>query len=127
MKTPLRQIDNCDNCGACCTGQEALPVGYWLGVMVSDRMRRKLPPELLTELQTLRDQFDRDGWPANGEACVWYDAARKRCRHYEWRPDVCRDAIKPGDVACRRWRADTGVDPQRRFKLINGKLTEVFA
>lgn len=32
--------------------------------------------------------------------CLWYDAATGRCRHYEQRPEVCRDAIQPGDEAC---------------------------
>lgn len=32
--------------------------------------------------------------------CLWYDEEGKRCRHYEHRPEVCRDAIAPGDDAC---------------------------
>lgn len=36
--------------------------------------------------------------------CLWYDEETKRCRHYEHRPEVCRDAIKPGDDACLQTR-----------------------
>ncbi len=32
--------------------------------------------------------------------CLWYDEESKRCRHYEYRPEVCRTAIQPGDDVC---------------------------
>lgn len=34
--------------------------------------------------------------------CLWYDEASKRCKHYEHRPDVCRDpeVMSPGNPAC---------------------------
>ena len=31
--------------------------------------------------------------------CLWYDAEMKRCRHYEWRPQICRD-YELGGTAC---------------------------
>lgn len=36
--------------------------------------------------------------------CLWYDPESKRCKHYEHRPQVCREAIQPGDAACRAAR-----------------------
>lgn len=32
--------------------------------------------------------------------CLWYDEETRRCKHYEHRPEVCRDSIVPGDPAC---------------------------
>lgn len=37
--------------------------------------------------------------------CLWYDEVAMRCKHYEHRPETCRDAIEPGDEACRATRA----------------------
>jgi Fe-S-cluster containining protein len=33
------------------------------------------------------------------ECCLWFDAQARRCRHYEWRPQVCRD-YELGGFAC---------------------------
>jgi Fe-S-cluster containining protein len=38
--------------------------------------------------------------PGSAIPCLWYDAPSGRCRHYEHRPQTCRDAILPGDDAC---------------------------
>lgn len=45
------------------------------------------------------------GWKIHKAAnnpipCLWYDEAAKRCRHYEHRPETCREAVVPGDEAC---------------------------
>lgn len=102
-------ILNCDNCGACCTGQAALPVH-----LVGEHFRMEpvspLPPGLAEELRNTVAKFNRDGWPPDGTACIWYDPRRKRCRHYEHRPTLCRDEVVPGDEGCRRWREAVGVD-----------------
>lgn len=37
--------------------------------------------------------------------CLWFDEATRQCKHYEHRPETCRDAIEPGDEACRATRA----------------------
>lgn len=41
--------------------------------------------------------------------CLWFDLETKRCKHYEHRPETCRDAIHPGDDACRATRKHFGV------------------
>lgn len=38
--------------------------------------------------------------PKSDIPCLWYDAATHQCRHYEHRPETCRDAIHPGDEGC---------------------------
>lgn len=123
MKTPLPAIDNCNDCGACCTAQEALPVGWYLGVLRG--RRHGLPAELLAELEAFAERFNAHGWPSNGEPCVWYDADTRRCKHYEHRPDVCRDGVKPGDDACREWRKVRGIDPTNTYRLERGRLIRV--
>lgn len=112
-RLPLPQITNCDSCGACCLGQEALPLDNYQGTP---------PPALLAEIAAMRERFNRDGWPGNGEPCVWYDAETRRCKHYEHRPDVCRDTVKPGDDDCRRIRRKAGVDATARFTFKGGRL-----
>lgn len=34
--------------------------------------------------------------------CLWYDSDSKKCKHYEWRPETCRDSevMAPGNEAC---------------------------
>lgn len=35
--------------------------------------------------------------------CVWFDESRRRCRHHEHRPRVCRD-FQIGGKDCLAWR-----------------------
>ena len=120
-RSPLPVITNCDDCGACCTGQAALPVH-----LVGDGLRMEpvtpLPADLEAELRATLARFLAEGFPPDGSPCVWYDSASRRCKHYAHRPTICRDGIKPGDDACRGWRRSAGVDPQPRFRLLGGRL-----
>lgn len=102
---PLPTI-TCDGCGACCTEQAALPVSWHAGtVRFHDD---PLPPAaILAELREMRDRFVRDGFPPEGSPCVWYEAGR--CRHYEYRPSLCRDEVVTGDEACMGWRKERGI------------------
>ena len=117
----LPTVANCDNCGACCTAQGYLPIH-----MVGDRPMLKgvnpLPPMLQMELQAVRERFIEEG-PHDGPdgPCIWYDSQTRRCKHYDYRPTLCRDGIKAGDTGCLRWRKERGID---RPKLIlkNGRL-----
>jgi Fe-S-cluster containining protein len=56
-----------------------------------------LPSELEEELRAAVERFKRSSWPPDGSPCIWYDPERRRCRHYEYRPVLCRDEVKPGD------------------------------
>jgi Fe-S-cluster containining protein len=125
----LPLITNCltpEPCGVCCHGQEALPLGYWLGIesgQYADPDGRVLPADLLAELHALADEFTRtDTWPSHGEPCVWYDAQTKRCRHHQWRPDICVE-FKIGGDHCRRRRREEGIDKQGRYSYVKGRLT----
>lgn len=38
--------------------------------------------------------------------CLWYDEQTKRCKHYEHRPETCRDEVMvPGNEACMATRS----------------------
>jgi Fe-S-cluster containining protein len=40
----------------------------------------------------------------NNDICIWFDEGSRKCRYYEWRPDICRETLQVGDDACRAWR-----------------------
>ena len=35
--------------------------------------------------------------------CFWLDRETRKCRHHEFRPNVCRD-LRIGSQLCRQWR-----------------------
>lgn len=56
------------------------------------------------------------------DPCIWLDPVTKLCKHYDYRPDVCRDAVLPGDAHCLHDRKVMGIDPTTRYTLRNGKI-----
>jgi Fe-S-cluster containining protein len=61
---------------------------YW------DRLKRERP-ELVEEIDK-----DMKANPFDAETpCLWYDPTSKNCKHYEYRPEICRNFL-PGSVAC---------------------------
>jgi len=65
---------------------------------------RALPESLRAELlhyATYPWEF-ADGIPEL--PCLWLDPVTRKCRHYEHRPSICRDALERGDEGCRLWR-----------------------
>jgi Fe-S-cluster containining protein len=126
-QTPLPVINSCDNCGACCTGQAALPI-HLVSKNKDTRLDpvSPLPPELASELQAIIDGYmANNSWPDDGSPCIWYDADTRRCKHYTHRPILCRDAVKVGDESCRRWRRSTGVDSQHRYTISSGNIIKL--
>jgi len=118
----LPQIENCDDCGACCMRQGTLPIDWYLGAVAQIGNLGTIPSELRAELGAMHDRFLAEGFPPAGSPCVWYDPETRRCRHYEHRPRLCRDAILPGDFFCRRWRKTMGIDPVERMGFRKGRL-----
>ncbi len=76
------------------------------GVSCAEEHYLNLPDELRREVDEYylgmrKTEFDRP--------CVWLDLQTMRCKHYEHRPQACRDyAI--GSVDCFRARIERGVD-----------------
>jgi Fe-S-cluster containining protein len=69
-----------------------------------------LPSELADEINfhfsgLLRGQEPQD-------KCLWYDPVTRRCRHHEFRPQVCRDYELAGRECLRR----------RREAVLSGEL-----
>lgn len=112
MSQQLEIITTCEGCGACCLEQES-PPGYIYALLAPDQFEaddpdllrvQALPAELRAELeQYIADRRAGQPHPRDG-ICLWYDEATKRCRHYELRPEICREAIQPGDEGCLAWR-----------------------
>jgi Fe-S-cluster containining protein len=91
----------CKGCGACCFNlghpiydqgsQTDPPDEYWL------KLPLRLKAEILNHLVKLEDEFKlgKRGLPDDcGERCIWLQADGT-CKHYEHRPEVCRD-YEPG-------------------------------
>ena len=99
-------ILNCDDCGACCmsighphfwraaTGENADP--HWAG----------LPDNLKTEINQYIDGLEDHDM---GQPCIWLDLDTKSCRHYEHRPQMCRD-FEVNSFHCRRIRSEFGIE-----------------
>jgi len=99
----------CDNCGACCMGQNLVPLD-------ADREGKyAIPPALLAELLAIAGPEGAFG-PLSGDdgcPCVWLDRATGKCKHYEYRPRVCRD-FKVGCETCIAQRIEVGLLDARR-------------
>jgi len=117
--------DPCRGCGACCLHMVEPPF-----VRMDEpewaRLRRERP-DLVAEMDAafvrrhpnvadvgLMSDGDRALMACLdderfGGPCLWYDAATRRCRHYEYRPGECR-GFEPGSRACRRIRRECGID-----------------
>jgi len=87
----------CEGCGVCCT-YCGCPPGY----MVKEWRPADLPTELHRQLDDLAARVEA-GEKIDGSPCAWWDQATKKCKHYEFRPKMCRD-FEPGSIDCQRVR-----------------------
>ena len=71
----------CQKCGNCCQGLGLPP---FLDSPEAEILA-VMPPELRAEV--LATPYTE---AANGRPCSWFDPATNQCRHYEFRPVVCR-------------------------------------
>jgi Fe-S-cluster containining protein len=118
-------VTNCDNCGACCRHMGTPPgyaafhqVGgapipewalnsddyvYWQGVPeeakkeLAEYYRAVQAGEILDRTRMFGKMEPHKDIP-----CLWYDETTKHCKHYEHRPECCRDpdVMEPGSPAC---------------------------
>jgi Fe-S-cluster containining protein len=89
----------------------AWPAGDLLGgVEDSDDYRRfwAMPEAIRAELLAYYESVRAGAAPAREGPCLWLDPQTKRCRHYEHRPDVCRE-FPLGGLSCLGWRRDFGL------------------
>lgn len=91
--------------------QAYLPVSHYLGFTGDAAAYEALPERIKRELQAYRKELFSDRSIQEGP-CVWLNLATMQCRHYEHRPDICRDrddGVVPGNEACLNWRKEYGL------------------
>jgi hypothetical protein len=96
------------------------PPGYsvcaWPPGMLSEDFKRSddyrrfwaMPEAVRAELLAYYESVRTGGAPARDGPCLWLDPQTKRCRHYEHRPDICRE-FPVGGLSCLGWRRDFGL------------------
>lgn len=92
--------ESCDGCGLCCQGIGSPVLIYARRPEYQDKHPYRpadLPPELAAEIDLHFSGLLRGQEPQT--QCLWYDAANRGCRHYEYRPQLCRD-YELGGRAC---------------------------
>jgi len=90
---------NCDGCGLCCMHMSSPPFHEeeWL----------VLPPNVRADYEAALDA-SADAWEVHGidaRPCGWFDMVTRKCRHHEFRPEICRD-FEVGGEACLGTRGD---------------------
>jgi hypothetical protein len=99
----------------------AMPASYYIGV--EPEAMKSLPEPLQRELREAGDAVLRHELGGD-HPCIWLDMETRRCKHYEFRPDVCVEAVLPGDDACRSDRRRFGIDPSTHYSMKGGKLVQ---
>ena len=94
------QPESCDGCGLCCEkiGSPVLLYASRPDIPGPNPFR---PPGLPKKL--IREIDDCFLWLRRGEEpqeqCLWFDQETRRWKHYEWRPQLCRD-YELGGAGC---------------------------
>ena len=94
------QPESCDGCGLCCEkiGSPVLLYASRPEIQGLHPFRPSgLPEALILEIDETFSGLRRGEEPQ--EQCLWFDPEKRRCKHYEWRPQVCRD-YELGSEAC---------------------------
>ncbi len=97
------QPASCDGCGLCCEG-----IGSPVLLYATRPGRRDfhpyrpddLPAELTAEIDEHFSGLLRGQEPQ--ERCLWFDPAGRTCRHYEFRPQICKDYELAGSACLLR-------------------------
>lgn len=106
---PVLEPASCDGCGLCCEGIGSPVLLYqsYRGSDAAHPMRPQgLPAELIAEIDDHFRGLSRGQEPQ--EQCLWFDPERRVCRHYEWRPPICRDYELGGQECLDRRRPCVG-------------------
>ncbi len=101
-------VMNCVGCGACCTNM-GHPL-FWRAEsgVASDPHWFGLPQALQDELDCYINSLEDIDM---GQPCFWFDAVTRQCKHYEHRPQICRD-FEAGNYHCLRMRHEQGIVAQ---------------
>lgn len=91
--------EDCEDCGLCCEGVGSPVLLYQTnpGTGANSLRPDDLPAELIEEIDEHFQGLARGEEPQ--EYCLWFDPERRACRHYQWRPQICRD-YEMGGTSC---------------------------
>ena len=103
---PILAPESCDGCGLCCEGIGSPVLLY----QTRPELQGPHPFRPAGLPQDLIDEIDRHfaGVPRGHEPqerCLWFDPKSRRCRHYEWRPQICHE-YELGGPQCVTLRAE---------------------
>ena len=120
-------VVSCDGCGACCM-HVGTPPDFLFDYEMAEaakisgppfsrwplsRWGLSLPPDALASFLArveLNHQRGADILMGHiNEPCCWLDPDTRRCRHYDHRPEICRE-FKVGGAGCLSRRRDMGID-----------------
>jgi Fe-S-cluster containining protein len=120
-RIPLSQADPCGGCGKCC---------HAIGLPPFEAANPEFGPQKVVTRGMTASQIDTAAFDTelflfmpeelrlahaelllnltadpSGSPCVWYDTDADRCRHYDWRPGICRKFLPDSDE-CVKLRAE---------------------
>lgn len=98
-------VTDCGGCGACCM---ELSVPPFLDEI--DFLPRELQQEVIVA------RLEESGRSSQGLPCIWFDPQTLKCRHYEHRPNICREFETGGDC-CLETR-------ERRMKALKIEMLD---
>jgi len=93
------RLESCAECGLCCQGIGSPVLVYQSDPRLTGAHPLRpsgLPQSLIDEIDEHFQGLQRGQEPL--DRCLWYDPAAKQCKHYQWRPQVCRDYELGGDA-----------------------------
>ncbi|MFN0053584.1 MAG: YkgJ family cysteine cluster protein, partial [Planctomycetales bacterium] len=92
IELTVLQPESCSGCGVCCEGVGS-PVLWYQSRPEYAQSHPFRPPDLPEDL--IREIDDHFLGMIRGQEsttrCLWFDPQTRKCRHHEWRPQVCRD------------------------------------
>lgn len=98
------RVTTCDSCGACCMGQNLLPLS---GHAIENTVGELKKAGVYDDLVRIWNGY------CHGDdccPCVWLNRLTGRCLHYELRPLICRE-FAIGSESCLRVRKERKVHP----------------
>ena len=100
----LPVVTSCEGCGLCCTTMGMPQFFGHLALPGMDPIWETVPGDVKDELL----EFIDEGGAELGVPCFWFDTKSKLCKHYEYRPQICRD-FEMGNPHCVRLRFQHGI------------------
>jgi Fe-S-cluster containining protein len=95
---------NCDTCNGACCRHVVSPPFYGAGDPTWERLQTERPDLVAEMFADLQRRKDAGLATMDYEApCHWLDRDSGKCRHYDLRPEICRD-YDVGDEPCIKAR-----------------------